>query len=352
MPQAHTILANIWYLVAGLILFIYVALDGFDLGAGIVTPTLPAGMRPQLLNRLNGLRDGAEAWLLLLMAALIGAFPSVSDWLWHEARLPVVVLVVALVLRAYALDNARQPGGTLWQWLFGLGSLAAALCEGLLAGVLIQGVPDASAATAGAFWLTPFCVLVTLGVVAGYVMMAAAYLGNLGGVQLARAGLSAGRVGAVVALVGAAGCLIWTAHLHTAAADHWVTPPLDYVLTGIAAVGAAAVLAYLTDLRRGRFRMAFLWSVTAFATLLGTAGASTYPYLIPDARTLQTAAAPNDLLVVLLTAAGILMPVLLIYNGVNHPLFRRIDALDRARPRAAQAHRFQEGHLHRPRKTG
>lgn len=351
MPQAHSILANIWYLVAGLILFIYVALDGFDLGTGILSLTLPAPLRPMLLTGLNGLRDGAEAWLLLLAAALVGAFPSVSDWLWHQARLPMLLLLGGLAVRAVALRNARR-GDLLWQALFGVGSLVAGACQGLLAGVLMQGVPDAAATAGSPVWLTPFCLLVAVGVVAGYVMMAAAYFGTLAAPELLPRGLASGRAGALVALTVATACLAWATRLHATAADHWITPPLDYVLIAAAAAGAAALLLYLIELRRGRARSAFLWSLAAFGALLGVAGASVYPYLVPDARTVQAAAAPNDLLVVLLTAAGILMPVLLVYNGINHPLFRRFDAPTRPRQPAAAARPFQEGHLHRPRKTG
>src|ERR1700737_2219138 len=168
----------IWAAIIGLAVAMYVILDGFDLGVGILFPFAASERdRDQMMNSVAPFWDGNETWLVLGGAGMMVAFPLAYSIILPALYLPVIVMLLALVFRGVAFEF-RWIGVTSkphWTFAFAAGSALAAFRQGLILGGLIQGIKvDNGAFAGGAFdWATPFAVLCGLGVVTGYGLMGA-----------------------------------------------------------------------------------------------------------------------------------------------------------------------------------
>jgi cytochrome d ubiquinol oxidase subunit II len=171
----------IWAAIIGLAVAMYVILDGFDLGIGILFPFAETDHeRDQMMNSVAPFWDGNETWLVLGGAGMMVAFPLAYSTILPALYLPVIFMLLALVFRGVAFEF-RWIGVTSkrhWTFAFVGGSTLAAFCQGLILGGLIQGIKVENGAFAGgAFdWATPFAVLCGLGLVAGYGLLGATWL--------------------------------------------------------------------------------------------------------------------------------------------------------------------------------
>ena len=177
----ETYLPVIWAAIIGLAVAMYVILDGFDLGIGILFPFAETDReRDQMMNSVAPFWDGNETWLVLGGAGMMVAFPLAYSIILPALYLPVIIMLLALVFRGVAFEF-RWIGVTSkphWTFAFTAGSVLAAFCQGLILGSLIQGIKVENGAFAGsAFdWATPFAVLCGLGLVAGYALLGATWL--------------------------------------------------------------------------------------------------------------------------------------------------------------------------------
>src|SRR6476620_6345143 len=171
----------IWAAIIGCAVAMYVILDGFDLGIGILFPFAESEHeRDQMMNSVAPFWDGNETWLVLGGAGLMVAFPLAYSIILPAFYLPVIIMLLALVFRGVAfefrwLGVSSKPH---WTVAFAAGSTLAAFCQGLILGGLIQGIKVENGAFAGgAFdFATPFPLLCALGVVAGYALLGACWL--------------------------------------------------------------------------------------------------------------------------------------------------------------------------------
>ena len=174
-------LSLIWAAIIGLAVAMYVILDGFDLGIGILFPFAATDReRDQMMNSVAPFWDGNETWLVLGGAGMMVVFPLAYSIILPALYLPVIIMLLALVFRGVAFEF-RWIGVTSkrhWTLAFAAGSALAAFCQGLILGGLIQGIKVENGAFAGsAFdWATPFAVLCGLGLVAGYALLGATWL--------------------------------------------------------------------------------------------------------------------------------------------------------------------------------
>src|SRR2546423_2245827 len=171
----------VWAALIGFAVAMYVILDGFDLGIGILFPFADSERdRDQMMNSVAPFWDGNETWLVLGGAGMMVAFPLAYSIILPALYLPVIVMLLALVFRGVAFEfrwievTSKQH----WTFAFAAGSALAAFCQGLILGGLIQGVKVENGAFAGgAFdWATPFAVLCGLGLAAGYGLLGATWL--------------------------------------------------------------------------------------------------------------------------------------------------------------------------------
>ena len=171
----------IWALLIGTAVALYIVLDGFDLGLGILFPYFRSEQdRDQMMNSVAPFWDGNETWLVLGGGGLWVAFPQAYAVIMPALYLPVILMLLALIFRGVAFEFrwVAKPRHRKWDIAFAAGSTVAALSQGIILGGLIQGITVVDGQFAGgAFdWLTPFTLMCGLGVVAGYALLGATWL--------------------------------------------------------------------------------------------------------------------------------------------------------------------------------
>lgn len=310
MADVHHILSAIWYLIAAMILLIYVLVDGFDLGVGVLTSAgadKPVGM----IGRLDPVWDANEVWLILLAVVVVMVFPGSSAAAVGKLRIPLLIMCAGLVIRCRSIAIRRRTDGRqAGVYAFAIGSLLAVLGQGLIFGLSLEGNAGMSATA----WLTPLSLAALMVVLCAYATLGATYLIRQGGpFNHRRAAVIALMLLLAVALLGLA-----APHVRAGLAAKWATP----TGRGIeAALGTTAVTGFFMifyTLHRQWRRAPFCWSVVTISALFCGLVLSLYPYVVPDTVTAYQAAAPNQVLVYALATIGIVIPVVLFFNGYQH----------------------------------
>jgi cytochrome d ubiquinol oxidase subunit II len=324
--DVHSFLATTCYLLLGVILMLYVITDGFDLGVGILSLfEREEGRRTEMMAVINGVWDANETWLVLFGVALFGAFPVVYTVTLHALYVPLGMMLVALVLRGVAVViRAHARNQRLWSLVFGGGSLVAALAQGYALGGVIGGLPVADGEFAGSAWtwLSLFSTVVASGVAAGYALLGGGYLiiRTRGGLQAASR--RRGRYAAWIMLFAAVAVASATPELHHTVSQRWFTIPGLFLLALLPAVALAAFVKLMRGLSHGDAYSPYVWSLIIFVTLFVGLAVSLYPYLVPPTLSLGETASSITVLVFMLMGIGILIPVLLVYNGYRYWVFR------------------------------
>jgi cytochrome d ubiquinol oxidase subunit II len=324
----------IWAVLIAVAVFLYVALDGFDLGVGILFPfAKDARERDQMQGAIAPVWDGNETWLVLGGGGLFAAFPKAYAALMPALYAPIMLMLLALIFRGVAFEfrhHGRGAGKKWWTVAFAGGSIAAAVAQGLVLGGFIQGIHLKDGAFAGGLldWLTPFSLLVAAALVAGYALLGATWLVfKTQGKLFERARSWVKNLAIVVALAMGA------VSLGTLGVDPRVTARWGVSMTHID-WGAfiklaplpilAAVLCFV--LWRGadqrRHLAPYLAAVALF--LIGYLGlaVSLWPYIVPFAMTPADAAAADNALSLLLFGAAPMLPIILAYTAYVYWLFR------------------------------
>jgi cytochrome d ubiquinol oxidase subunit II len=317
----------IWAALLGTAVALYVILDGFDLGTGILFPY--AGNereRDQMMNSIAPFWDGNETWLVLGGGGLWVAFPQAYAVIMPALYLPVIVMLLALVFRGVAFEfrSVAITSKAYWNFAFAAGSTLAAFCQGLILAGLIAGIKVENGAFAGGpfDWASPFALLCGLGVVTGYALLGATWLvlKTEGAVVERARGQAKGLLLAVLAFMAVVS--IWTPLAFERIAARWFSTPNIYVLWPVPLLTAFTALMAWRWLDERREALPFLASIALF--LLGYLGLviSTFPYLVPPVLTIwQTAAAPASQ-IFLLVGTVALLPIILGYIVFVYWLFR------------------------------
>jgi cytochrome d ubiquinol oxidase subunit II len=260
-----------------------------------------------------------------LGGALFGAFPVAYAVLLHALYIPVMAMIFGMILRGAAFEfreHARDKH--FWNLAFAAGSLIIALAQGLTLGALLQGIPVQDREFAGgAFdWLRPFPLLVAVGVVCGYGLLGATYLIlRTEGVIQARANKAA-RILVWLTFGVAVVVTLWTPFVYPRVLDKWFSLPGFFLIAPLPATGLLALVMLVRGLRRGAEVAPFVWTVVIFLASFGGLAVSLHPYIVPPDLTLAAAAASPPTLIFMLTGIGMLLPVMMIYNGYQYMVFR------------------------------
>jgi len=322
--SVHLFLIDVWLCFLGLFLAFYVVLDGFDLGIGVISLFVHEEDRKGIMMAsLGSVWDANETWLVVLGGALFGAFPIVYGIVLNALYLPIMVMIFALIFRGVAFEYREHAHRRLWDHAFGIGSLIAALCQGFALGGLIGGPSVADERfTGGTFdWLSPFSVLVALGVVFGYVLLGATYLiVKTEGAAQQQAIRTAWIAGALM-LIAAAGVSLWTPIRYPFVAEKWFGNGIisAFAIPPLFAVFCSAMLA--RALWKRYEHAPFSWSIGIFLSSLIGLAASLYPYLIPRSVTAEAAGADSLTLVIMMLGIGLLIPVMIVYNAYQYAVF-------------------------------
>jgi len=317
----------IWAAVIGVAVAMYVILDGFDLGLGLLFPFARSEReRDQMMNSVAPFWDGNETWLVLGGAGLFVAFPRAYAIIMPAFYLPVILMLLGLVFRGVAFEFRwiAVSSKPVWNVGFTAGSAVAGFCQGLILGGLIQGIKVENGAFAGgAFdWATPFSVLCGFGVLVGYALLGATWLVLKTEGAVAERARAQAKLLLILVLAFMAAVSVWTPLALERIAARWFSLPNILLLWPVPLLTALVALAGWRWLDAGRELLPFVAAIALF--LLGYLGLviSSYPYLVPPTLTVwQTAAHPASQIFMLLGTAA-LLPLILGYVAFIYWIFR------------------------------
>jgi cytochrome d ubiquinol oxidase subunit II len=318
-------LPEVWALIIAFSVLLYVMLDGFDLGIGILFGTTSdEDFRRTMMSAIAPVWDGNETWLIFVGASLYGGFPLVYSILMPAFYLPVTLLLIALVLRGVAFEFRYKTQRLRWLWdlSFSMGSFVAAFVQGAAVGAMVDGLVVENGQFAGGpfDWCTPFAFACGIGLVIGYMLIGAGWLvlkteGPLRDWSYTR--ILPLCAGLLLFLVVAFGYAL-TADLSVM--TRWVERPW---LAVFPLIGSFAVLVLLAGVRSRRDGVPFAMAALIFLSAFGTMAASFWPYMIPFSVTIADAAAPAASLKFLFYGAGlVVLPIILAYTLAVYWVFR------------------------------
>ncbi len=320
-------LPQVWFVILGLFLFLYVMLDGFDLGVGILSLTSSDEERRGLLmTSLGNIWDANETWLVVMAGALFGAFPLAYSTILTALYMPIFIMIFGLVFRAVAFEFREHSNNKMfWNYAFGLGSFLAALGQGFALGSTIEGITvDAKGHFSGSTWdwLDWRTLLVALTLIQGYVLIGSTYLILKTEGELQQTHFKTARLATITTFVGAVLITIVTPTFYEAARTRLFTAPLVYVFAAIPVLGVLLVWLLLRSINRQEERTPFVWTILIFLLSFLGLGLIIFPYVIPTQITIYQAAASPSALVFMLTFVGVLIPIMIFYNIYNYVVFR------------------------------
>jgi cytochrome d ubiquinol oxidase subunit II len=317
----------VWALVIGFAVAMYVVLDGFDLGIGILFPFYKKeAERDLVMNSVAPFWDGNETWLVLGGVGLWVAFPKAYAVILPAVYLPVIIMLLALIFRGVAFEFrwVAKPHHHKWDVAFAAGSTIASFMQGVILGSLLQEIRVENGQFAGGplDWLTPFAMMCGIAVVVGYALLGATWLMMKTGGEVERRARRFG-VPLLFLLLGFIALVsIWTPLQIERIAERWFSIPNFYMLSQVPL--ATLLLAWICwrGIRRGKVIVPFASAVGLF--LLAFAGLiiSNAPYLVPPSITIWDAAAHPSSQVFFLIGSVILLPMILGYTVFVFWLFR------------------------------
>lgn len=320
-------LALIWSLLIATAILVYVILDGFDLGIGILFPFLDSDEdRGTAMNSVAPVWDGNETWLILGGGGLFATFPLAYAILMPALYVPILAMLFGLIFRGVAFEfRWRDPRHLrFWDTAFTAGSFVAAFCQGIALGAFVQGVDVDGRAYAGAWWdwLTPFSLLTGVAVVVGYALLGATWLVMKTDGRLGEKAVRYARVTAIGTVLFISIISLATLTLDPRFIDIWFSTPAVYY-TVLVPCGVLLVALYLwRSLRANMDHKPFLAAIGLFALSYVGLGISLFPYIVPLEVTIWDAAAPDGSLGFLLVGTAVLLPLILGYTGYAYYVFR------------------------------
>jgi cytochrome bd ubiquinol oxidase subunit II len=320
-------LALVWAAIIVVGVVMYVLLDGFDLGVGILFPFLPTDQdRDLAMNSVAPIWDGNETWLVLGGAGLFAAFPLAYAVILPGTYLPLIIMLLGLIFRGVAFEFRFKEHHRrhLWDKAFHYGSLAATVAQGLVLGAFIQGFEVQNRQFAGGMfdWLTPFSLLTGAALVSGYALLGATWLIMKTERELQERcyRLARGLLLAVLAFIGIVS--LWTPLMNPAIAERWFTWPNIAWLSPVPVVTALVAFAQWRALERRREVVPFVLSLALFLLSFLGLGISLWPNVIPPDISIWEAAAPPETQLFILIGTAILLPIILGYTGFTYFIFR------------------------------
>ena len=320
-------LATLWAFIIAFAVFMYVVMDGFDLGIGILFPAFaPGEERDQAMNAIAPVWDGNETWLVLGGGGLFAAFPLAYAIVLPATYPLIVAMLLGLVFRGVAFEfRWRDPRHrAFWDFAFTAGSLVAALSQGMILGALLQGIAVEGRAYAGGWldWLTPYSLLTGAGVAAGYALLGAAWLAVKveGRAEDHAYRLLPRAAAATLALMAAVSAA--TPFLAMEYWQRWFTMPALLFTAPVPVLTATIAVSLFLAIRRRRRWAPFLLSLALFALGMAGLGVSMWPHVVPRSVTIWQAAAPESSQVFMLWGVAAIVPVILAYTGWAYWVFR------------------------------
>ncbi|MBY0272525.1 MAG: cytochrome d ubiquinol oxidase subunit II [Alphaproteobacteria bacterium] len=318
----------LWGGIIALAVFLYVLLDGFDLGVGILFPFAPSeDCRHKMMNSVAPFWDGNETWLVLGGGGLFAAFPLAYSILFPAFYIPLIIMLLGLIFRGVAFEfrfKASPETRKLWDYSFHFGSLIAAFFQGMILGSFVEGVSvEGRGFVGGPFdWLSSFSLMTGIALVFGYALLGATWI------VMKTEGISQewARKVALYVLIYVAIFMglvsLWVPFLNEEIFRRWFTLPNLAYLSPIPILTAGAFLALYGSLSKKREFLPFFLSLFLFA--LGYVGLviSLWPWIVPYTIPLWKAAADTRSLSLMLVGVVLFLPFVLGYTFYSYYVFR------------------------------
>lgn len=318
----------IWGMLIATAVFLYVLLDGFDLGIGILFPLAPSDKcRDRMMNSIAPFWDGNETWLVLGGGGLFAAFPLAYSILMPAFYIPIIIMLLGLIMRGVAFEfrfKASKAQRPLWDLAFHFGSLGAAFCQGMILGAFVQGVEiDGRNFSGGPFdWATGFSVMTGIAVVFGYALLGATWLimktEDITQEWARKVGsYSLFFVGTFMVIVSIA-----MPFIDERIKKFWFSLPNFYYLMPIPIITAALFILLWIDMhKKEREYRPFLLSIGIFLMGYAGLGLSLFPWIVPFKYTIWDAATAGPGLSLMLVGVVPALPVILAYTGYCYYIF-------------------------------
>ncbi|UXN59048.1 cytochrome d ubiquinol oxidase subunit II [Phyllobacterium zundukense] len=318
----------IWAIIIAFGLMMYVIMDGFDLGIGILFPFVPdRDDRDTMVNTVAPVWDGNETWLVLGGAALLAAFPLAYSIILSALYFPLFLMLGGLIWRGVAFEfrfKANDSHKPFWDKAFAWGSYIATCSQGLALGGFINGFEVKDAAFSGGVldWLTPFSLFTGVALVVAYALLGCTWLIMKTEGELQRRMIKLARPATLAVLAIIIIVSVWTPLVHPDVANRWFALPNILFFAPVPALVLATTWAILRLLRGEPHVGPFLF--TLFLLFLGYSGLaiSLWPNIVPPAISIWEAAGPAESMGFTLVGALLVIPCILAYTAWSYYVFR------------------------------
>lgn len=320
-------LSLIWVVIIAVGVFIYVVLDGFDLGIGILFPFIQDQQeRDVMMNTVAPVWDGNETWMVLGGAGLFAAFPIVYSAVLSALYLPILLMVIALIFRGVAFEFRFKANRTkhLWDKAFIGGSVLSSFLQGVLLGAYIQGIHivDGRYAGGGLDWLTPFSLFTGVGVVVLYAALGCGWLIMKTDHRL-QEDMFKIMPKLILALLFIFACVsLYTPLSQPQIAARWFSLPQLLYFSPVPILVVICSVLGLRACAKKQESAPFLYILALLFLAYSGFLISIFPYIIPPSVTIWDAAAPANSQLFALIGALILIPIIITYTIMAYWVFR------------------------------
>jgi cytochrome d ubiquinol oxidase subunit II len=316
----------VWAGIIGTAVLLYVLLDGFDLGLGMLFPFAPTDKcRDKMMNSIAPFWDGNETWLVLGGGGLFAAFPLAYAIVMPAMYIPVILMLLCLIFRGVAFEFRfkSEKSRVLWDYSFHFGSLGAGFMQGVILGAIVQGIAVEDRGFAGYpfDWLSAFSMMTGLGVVCGYILLGSTWLimKSDGDLQIWARRTAKYIAGFVLIFMGIVS--LWVPYLENDIHARWFGDLFLWLLPiPIVTAGLFATLFYA--LKAQKEYLPFISSILIFVMGFIGLAISLWPYTVPYEITIWDTAAANESLSIMLVGVVIMLPVILAYTAYCYYIFR------------------------------
>ncbi|MGF6768767.1 cytochrome d ubiquinol oxidase subunit II [Paraburkholderia sp. GAS199] len=315
--STHTMLAITWFGLIGLMLVFYVVTDGFDLGIGILS--LLRKRREDhdvMVQSIGSVWDANETWLVVLGGALFGAFPDAYALILQDLYLPIMLLIAGLIMRGAAIEFRHSVShGRLWDKVFGIGSLVAAVAQGIVLGKVVTGLMPGELSDV-------FVTISAIGVVAGYSLLGSTYLVKKTTGSIEQWSRRLALLSAFVTVAAAVFLTVGTWLISEVGQERWTQAGVFHLLIALGLAAALAFAFVMVSLYMGSSRGPFRGAVALFMLSFAGLAISLFPDFVPGKLGIVESASDSSTLVFMLIGIGFLFPVMIGYNLYQYYIFR------------------------------
>lgn len=318
----------IWAVVIMFSIMMYVIMDGFDLGLGILYPFFRSKEdRDVMMNTVAPVWDGNETWLVLGGTGLLAAFPLAYAVLLSAFYLPLIFMLMGLIFRGVAFEfrfKAHEHERHLWDKAFISGSVIATFCQGIVLGAYISGVPVANRAYAGAAldWISPFSLFIGFSLLVAYALLGSTWLimKTEGSLQQHAYAITRRLVWALLAAIVIVS--IWTPLLDVNIAHRWFSYPNILWVSPVPLLVAASMFFLLRAVAKKAHVTPFVFTLALIFLSYAGFGISLWPNIIPPDISIWAASSPPQSQAFTLVGALITIPIILGYTVWAYYIFR------------------------------